>query len=95
MIVRAHEGTAWLRGAVARRLAQLDRLDLGPTRGRVIVCPLDRGAEPGSREDRTCDRCRSYVPDGRPFVTGLVQPRTGVLLAYGLCGTCADLEVPS
>lgn len=82
-----HEPTAWLRGALADVLARIDALDLEP--GTAVLAPLGRTA---GREDRTCDRCRHYVPEGPPFYCDLLIPRPGVHVVVGLCQVCRDLE---
>lgn len=89
---RPHEATAWLRTAVARRLAYLDTLDLDTT--TTVVAPLGRSLAGGSTdpEDRTCDRCRHYVPHGSPLYVGMVRPRVTVHLVVGLCETCHAAE---
>lgn len=86
-----HEPSAWLRGAVARRLAVIDQLTDLPERD-IIVGPLGRAGTPGSREDRTCDRCRQYTPPGGKFHPLPVQPRPDVVLIGGLCARCARRE---
>lgn len=86
-----HEATAWLRGAVARRLAVIDRLHDLPAHD-VLVGPLGRAGTPGSREDRTCDRCRRYTPRGEDFYPFPVYPRPDVVLVGGLCASCAGRE---
>lgn len=89
---RPHEATAWLRTTAARRLAYLDTLNLDTT--TTIVAPLGRSLTGGSDspEDRTCDRCRHYVPHGSPFYVGKVMPRPTVHLVVGLCQTCHNAE---
>lgn len=82
-----HEPTAWLRGAVTRALAVVDSLDLPAETS--VVAPLGRT---GGRDDRTCDRCGRYVPEGPAFHAHLVVPRPGVHLVVGLCQGCRDLE---
>lgn len=55
-----------------------------PTRLRCIPCAA--ASRPDPVEDRTCDRCRSYNPDG--VYPGLVQ-HGPILMGYGLCESCA------
>lgn len=54
----------------------------------VITCPDCRHLlDPGPLEDTTCDRCRTLVPELIPCLAA-VGP---VLLAFGLCHSCADI----
>lgn len=88
-----HEPSAWLRDTAARRLAQIDALNLD-AQGAVIVAPLMGSVTAlGEPADRTCDRCSTYVPQGQDYFPGPVVPRVGVVLIMGLCQTCRDLEV--
>lgn len=87
-----HEPSAWLRGAVARRLAVIDQLTDLPEHDDILIGPLGRAGTPGSREDRTCDRCRQYTPPGGKFHPLPVHPRPDVLLVGGLCARCARKE---
>lgn len=82
-----HEPTAWMRSAVAAKLRQIDSLDVET--GTTIVCPMGRTA---GREDRTCDRCRHYVPEGPPFYVDTIRPRPRVHIVVGLCQVCRDAE---
>lgn len=86
-----HEHTAWLRSQVARRVAQIDALTDLPEHD-LVVAPLGKHTAPGSREDRTCDRCRVYVPTGHDYYPFGVRPRVDICLCAGLCATCARLE---
>jgi hypothetical protein len=88
-----HEPSAWLRGQVARRIAYVKAAGLDPNGNTLIICPLGRGAVPGSREDRQCDRCRSYTPVGPPFYAFSVRPTRGLMLIGGLCARCWAKEV--
>lgn len=54
-----------------------------PTTLRCIPCAGKLQAEP--REDRTCDRCRAYNPDG--VYPGVVK-HGPILMTYGLCDGC-------
>lgn len=87
-----HEATAWLRTTVARRLAYLDTLNLDTS--STVIAPLGRPLAGGSDdpEDRTCDRCRCYVPHGSPLYVGMVRPRPAVHFVVGLCQTCHGIE---
>ena len=90
----AHEPSAWLRGAAARRVreigAQLKDTDTS-TYG-AIVAPLGRGGAPGSRADRSCDRCGTYVRQGDLLHMFVYQPTSRIHLSGGLCGRCARKE---
>lgn len=92
----AHELSAWLRGAVNARLVKLDTYLAGhPLADQfdVAQCALSgRRTRPGEREDRTCDRCRTYCPPGRPFTAFLIRPRPNVQMIAGLCGRCLARE---
>ena len=86
----AHEPSAWLRGVAAKLVRQINALnveDFG-----VVVAPLGRTGPPGSREDRECDRCRRFVPEGDTLhlITYRATPR--IFLAGGLCSVCASKE---
>lgn len=41
---------------------------------------------PDEPEDRTCDRCRTYCPDG--LHTAGVKPRPTSVILFGLCHSC-------
>lgn len=97
------EPTAWMREALARRAAMIDAQVHDPDPASLsVVTPLS-GSTPaaGSREDRTCDRCRVYVPPTSPparprFYIGAVhRTRTdglAALVTFGLCRRCASAE---
>lgn len=86
-----HEPTAWLRTAVAQRMALIDQMTDLPEHG-VIVGPLGRPTGLDSPEDLTCDRCRAYCPNGDGFWAFHVRPRHDVALIAGLCAVCASKE---
>lgn len=102
------EPSAWLRGAIRDRLAELAPAML-PNMFGVIALALtdpDEAADP-AREDRSCDRCRAYVPPGTTFYTAMTDMAPAklgwpwsrllagyqILVAYGLCVDCTVLEV--
>ncbi len=91
--VSQHEGSAWLRGQVARCVARVEAVGLDPAGDTLVIAPLGRSAAPGTREDRTCDRCRAYTPQGAPFYPFGVRPLPGLLLVGGLCAGCREKEV--
>ena len=84
-----HEPSAWLRGALAGVLARIDALELDLSPADDVVTTLGPTA---GRGDRTCDRCRMYVPQGPPFYVDRFTPRRGVHVVVGLCRVCRDLE---
>lgn len=100
-----HEPTAWMRQAVAARQAAVDAQvhDEDPVT-LTVVTPIgdwSAAAITGTVEDRTCDRCRVYVPPtrrGRPFrfFTGAMPLRREdgltTLVVFGLCLRCAEAE---
>lgn len=84
------EPTAWCRGTVAERVRELDQLDIPA--GLTVVEPLS-GLPPIGREDRTCDRCRVYVPRRLDFwLANVISGR--FVLVLGLCTSCARRESP-
>jgi hypothetical protein len=89
------EPSAWLRGAAAKRVRQIGAQlrDVDTSAYGAIVSPLGRTGAPGSREDRTCDRCRSYVPECSPLHMFTYQPTPRIYLAGGLCESCARKEL--
>jgi hypothetical protein len=94
-ILDPHEPSAWLRGQVARRVAYVKGAGLDPTGDTLIVAPLGRSAVPGGREDRTCERCRSYTPVGPPFHVFILPAARSLHLVGGLCAGCWAKEVTS
>ncbi len=94
-----YEPTAWLREAIDRRTAELasDPQIATAIEAGVFVTALmtDKPSPPGSREDRTCDRCRTYSGPKDHFTTLLVRLPFPGGLSIGLCDACADKEVPT
>lgn len=90
--VTIHEPSAWLRGAAARRVRQIEALPVDTSAYGAIVSPLGRTGEPGSRDDRTCDRCGRYVPASKTLHMFVFRPTPQIHLAGGLCGSCARKE---
>jgi hypothetical protein len=86
------EPSAWLRGTVARRARELAGVvaSCGPA---LVVAPLTRESRFGEVEDRTCDRCRVYVPPGAVFWL-CAYPHGQLLFSLGLCADCARAERP-
>lgn len=89
MTTTTWEPTAWLRAALAEKLARIDALELPLRPGDVILTTLGKA---GGRDDRTCDRCQTYVPKGPLFYVDRFTPRPGVHVVVGLCQVCRDLE---
>jgi len=91
-MVTAHEASAWLRSAAARRVRQINAAVLDASAFGAIVSPIGRTGIPGSRADRECDRCGTYVPACRTLhlFSYHVPPR--IFLCGGLCGRCAAKE---
>jgi hypothetical protein len=88
-----HEGSAWMREAVATRLQEAaTRLPfLQP--GTVVVSGITGSlAMPGAPADYKCDRCED--PDARLYLFrhGFQLDGITVLLVGGLCYTCATAE---
>lgn len=91
--VAVWEPTSWLRGRVAERVALAEVAGLRPHYGpAVVVLPLGSSGRPGSIADRSCDRCDVFVPDGTDMQMLVLRAAAFLLLAGGLCETCADRE---
>ncbi len=97
--VQGYEPSEWFRGLLDARLAELrdDELEAARRLGKAIVTParLPRSNpfEDDGREDRTCDKCFRYVPEGEGL--GLLhahQPPDLWLVAM-LCTVCWAREV--
>lgn len=90
------EPTAWMRSTAARQVQRLWRMGYQPAPGSpVVVAPLGEwsfSGDHGTREERTCDRCRIYTPEGPLFYAGAFQSGP-FMLVYGLCPACHRLEV--
>lgn len=91
------EPTAWLREAAAMRARQATFLGADVLHnGGVVIIPI--GGRSGINdpiEDRTCDRCRTYVPPGEffaPFRSEFKVPPGRVIVFGGLCAGCASKE---
>ena len=91
-ILDPHEPSAWLRAQVARRVAYVKAVGLDPVGDTLIIAPLGRSAAAGSREDRTCDRCRHYTPIGRLFYAFIFPAAPSLHLVVGMCGVCQGRE---
>lgn len=90
------EQTAWLRERLAHIVRRTRIYHQGDPE-LVIVTHLSGGLTPtptqGSREDRTCDRCRTYTPPGQPgfWLVG-IRHRPWLIICGGLCDTCYQVE---
>lgn len=57
----------------------------------LIVCqPCTPQLVPDELEDHTCDRCRTYSPEG--LHTGAVKPHPMLVIVFGLCRSCQAKE---
>lgn len=86
------ESTAWLRTALARRVSELVSAELVAAPPTMTVAPLAAPTRPGSRDDRSCDRCGEYTPTGELFWPFVCHPTPYIILVGGLCAVCKDLE---
>lgn len=87
------ELSAWMRGRMGELVTRVTSMGLDPHHGpTTIVLPLGEPARVGSREDRTCDRCRTYVPTGRALHPVLVHVTPHMVAGGALCRACVDLE---
>lgn len=89
-----HEASAWLRGVAATRVRQINAQlkDIETSAYGAIVAPLGRTGATGSRADRSCDRCNTYVPPGDLLHMFVYRATARIHLAGGLCGRCAAKE---
>jgi hypothetical protein len=94
------EPSAWLRATSRRRVIALSRrhATVSPVFGTTVVAYLTAShVEPGSREDRTCDRCGRHCPPNTvygvsAYLTDYREHR--YVLVFGLCMPCGQLEHP-
>lgn len=93
------EPSAWLRHAIARRQMTIDTVarPFGQgSDGLAVVMPVSPWSEPGSREDRSCDRCGVYVPVGHTLWLGGIELRRRdgltAVVTFGLCTSCGHAE---
>ena len=84
-----HEPSAWLRGRINQRIAEVRAAGLDPCKtDPFIVAPL------GSTEDRGCDRCGIVVADDGEFYVSSLHVLAGLMLVGGFCARCATAEMP-
>jgi hypothetical protein len=95
------EPSLWFRTELARVEAAVRALPDVLATIPVVLAPLGHSGPPGSREDRTCDRCRKYIPPtdpGRParfFVGGVsvrISETSKGVVTFGLCDGCHRIE---
>lgn len=93
-LTATHERSAWMRGRLAERARHAEPLhQMDPK--QVIITPLGRRGQPGNREDRTCDRCGTYVPPTSgptAFWVLAERPHPWLVVCGGLCRQCAQHE---
>lgn len=89
------EYTAWLRG-VLQNVGQHPVLGQITERGIAVAVTLAYavGHEPlhPEVEDRTCDRCRQYVPTGTDLWLFRIPVREKLIVTGGFCTGCARLK---
>jgi hypothetical protein len=95
--IQNHEPSAWLRATATRQLRKLEAANVGDVSDDpVIMLSLGRSPFESEREDRTCDRCRRFVPIGEMFYPFCWETRstvvTRVFITGGFCGKCNTLE---
>ena len=89
-----HEGSAWWRAALndAEQRGLALRAALAEDGGlAVVLVTVGPPTTGGTKEDRTCDRCREYVAGGQWFGT-FVQRRGDICIIGGLCEGCMRIE---
>lgn len=92
MLPDNHEPSSWLRGALARRAAELAGL-VSLTSTPVVLAPLTGPPiGSGTAADRTCDRCSVFVPSHRKFLTMAAWCDPRIILVIGLCKSCGERE---
>lgn len=72
------EPSSWLRSKLAGRL-------------EAGVQTLGEAPEPGSRDDRRCDRCDVYVPPRLDYTSAVIRERDAFVVV-GLCAACSTAE---
>ena len=86
-----HEPSEWMR-QVLREVAGRPGVRVQLDAGQEVTVLLTPTVTPGSREDYTCDRCRTYMPNGRRFHLFAQRAPGGLVVLGGLCAECARLE---
>lgn len=93
----------WLAQQIDRLLPSIEAAATEQPEPSTLMVSI-QPATPGSREDRTCDRCGHYCPpnvetmhlgsyslEGAP---GTAMEGRNVIFGFGLCDTCAHHEYP-
>lgn len=89
-----HEPSAWLRDRMAERAHRARSLGFDLRRpSPVVIMPLGSSGAPGTRADRECDRCETFVPEGQALYGSRLHALPGLLLVGAFCTACAALEV--
>lgn len=88
------EPSAWLRGAAARRVAQIGAQlkDIDASAYGMVVAPLGSSGPPGSLADRQCDRDGAWVPPSETLHVFAYRATPRIMLCGGLCASCARKE---
>lgn len=94
-----HEHSAWMRARLAKVTASARRqvaaagVDLDDEScPSIVVHPLGRNGQPGSRQDRSCDRCGTHVPPPGRLHMFTIRPEAWLLVTGGLCTRCWSAE---
>jgi hypothetical protein len=92
------ELSSWLRTAAAAGYRTAVRVG-GDTlaQGGTVAVPIGPAQADPETEDRTCDRCRTYVPPAEvfwPFKCEYPALAGHVIVFGGLCTACRDKELP-
>lgn len=86
------EPSAWMRQRLAERVEVAVRERAAAGGDVAVVIPLGRTGTPGSREERSCDRCSTYVPPGTELLMLVFRPEPWLHITGGLCQACWSLE---
>ena len=88
------ELTAWMRQRLALIRRDAEKAIASTPDVDLVIVPLARHwSEPGSRDDRSCDRCGAYVPEGVDLVLVHLHVAPWLHVVGGLCQSCHLLEV--
>lgn len=89
------EYTAWLRGLlqyVDQSPALHHFTDQGLALAVALAFVVEHDPLHPEVEDRTCDRCRQYVPAGTDLWLFKIPVRDRLIVTGGFCTGCAQLE---